>query len=243
MGLAVRRESNGSAASGAPEGPRLLARRRRRPSGRAVLGGFLVAMAALTAFVAARGTPDGPSHSYVVVARDVIAGTKLQPGDLREVTMDLPDSLAGRAFRDARTLVGRLAVHPLSSGELIQASAVVTGDATDPRFQISLPVERARAVDGLVTTGEQVDLLVTYGAGADAETLVVVRGAEILRVDQGQHGALGGDNDMIVLLALTTPNDALAVTHAAQAGKITLVRTTAAASDNGPSSYRPPKGP
>ena len=240
MGLAVRREGNGATAADVVEGPRLVAHRRRLPSGRAVVGAFLVALAALGAFVTARGTGGGPSHAYVVAAHDVVAGTKLQAGDLRTEAMDLSDAAARHAFSDVATLVGRLTTASLSSGELVQASGVVAGDAAIPRVQLSVPVERARALDGLLVSGEKVDVLVTYGTGADGQTLVVVRGADVLRVDQGQHSALGGTNDMVVLLALDAPGDALAVTHAAQAGKITLVRTTGNGSSGGPDSYRPP---
>ena len=237
MGVAIR---NGHALSEAHDEPRVVAPRRQLPGGRAVVGGFLVALAALGAFVAARGTDQGPAHSYVTVSRDLPSGTKLQAGDLRLVPMDLPDGLASRAFAETSALVGRLTIHPLAQGELVQASAVVTGEAADPRSQVSVPVDRSRALDGQLASGERVDVLSTYGTGADGQTIVVVRGAEVLRVDQGQRGALAGGNDLIVLLALPTSNDALAVTHAAQAGKITLVRTTAASTDGGSSSYRPP---
>lgn len=240
VGVAVRHDGNGSATAHASEGPRPLLRQRRLPSGRAVVGGFLVALAALGTFLAARGTDAAPSHSYVVAAHDVIAGTKLDAADLRLEAIDLPTGVASRSFTDLAAVVGRVATTSLARGELVQASAVVAGDAADPRFQLSLPLERSRALDGLVAIGERVDVLATYGSGADGETLVVVRDAEVLRVDQGQHGTLGAGNDMIVVLAVGSSGDALAVTHAAQAGKITLVRTTSAAADSGPSSYRPP---
>jgi Flp pilus assembly protein CpaB len=240
VGLAVRREGNGAAAAHDLPDPRPLARRRRLPSGRAVVGGLLVALAALAAFVAARGGQGGPTQSYVVVAHDVVAGTKLDVADLHTIAMDLPDGIAGRAFTDVSAVAGRVTVSSLAKGELVQASAVVGGDAADPRLQLSVPVERSRALDGLVGDGERVDVLATYGSGADGQTLLVVHGAQVLRVDQGQHGALTASNDMVVLLAVGTVDDALAVTHAAQAGKITLVRTTAATSDAGSTSYRPP---
>lgn len=204
-----------------------------------MVGGLLVALAALAAFVAARGGQSGPTQYYVVVTHDVVAGTKLDVSDLRALAMDLPDAIAERAFTDVAAVAGRLTVSPLARGELVQASAVVSGDAADPRLQLSVPVERSRALDGLVGAGERVDVLATYGAGADGETLLVVRGAQVLRVDQGQHGALAASSDMVVLLAVGTVDDALAVTHAAQAGKVTLVRTTTM-SDTGPTSYRPP---
>jgi Flp pilus assembly protein CpaB len=241
VGVAVRTEGNGAATTtGNSSASRLLTRRRNLPSGRAVVGGFLVALAALGAFVAARGTGDGPSQHFVVVAHDVIAGTTLRASDLRTEAVDLPGEMAGRAFTDPAAVIGRITTTALANGELVQASSVVGGDAADPRFQLSVPVERSRALDGFLVAGEKVDVLATYGTGTDAVTFVVVRGADVLRIDQGQRGTLTATNDTIILLAVARPDDALAVTHAAQAGKITIVRATAAQADNGPDSYRQP---
>lgn len=237
----MRTDGNGSASSASAQAPtRPLTRRRALPSGRAVVGGFLVAVAALGAFVAARGTGDGPSRSYVVVARDVVAGTTLRDADLRTSAVDLPEDLAARSFTDPSALVGRVLTTTLASGELIQASSVVGGSAADPRLQLSLPIEKARALDGLLVAGETVDVLVTYGSGSDGATFVVVRSADVLRVDQGQRTGLTGTSEMVILLAVDSTEDALALTHASQAGKITLVRSTAAGSTSGPDSYRPP---
>ena len=238
----MRGERNGNGTTAVVDGPRQPARRRRLPTGRAVVGGLLVALAALGAFVAARGDSGGPSGSYVVMTHDVVAGTKLQANDLRTLSMDLPDGLSQRAFTDVDAVVGRLTTTPLSGGELIQASAVLGGDAADPRYQLSVPVERSRALDGMVARGEKVDVLVTYGSGTDGGTFVVARRAEVLRVDQNEHGALGTGSEMIVVLAVDTADNALAVTHAAQAGKVTLVRATGVGADVGPDSYQPPAG-
>jgi pilus assembly protein CpaB len=191
-------------------------------------------------FVAAGANSNGPTHRYVVAAHDVTAGTTLAPGDLATIAMDLPDDVASRAFTDASRVSGRVTTVAIARGELVQGSAVVTGDAADPRFQLSLPVERSRALDGLVAPGEKIDVLVTYGSGSDAATFVVVRGAEVLRVDSGRGGAISGSSDVILLIAVASPDDALAVTHASQDGKVTIVRATAARADDGPDSYKPP---
>src|SRR4051812_20047222 len=97
MGAAVRAEANGAITTPEPQ-PRPMVRRRSLPSGRAVTGGLLIALAALGAFVAARGTSAGPSHRYVVAAHDIVAGTTLEADDLRSEPVDLPEGLAGRAF-------------------------------------------------------------------------------------------------------------------------------------------------
>ena len=129
VGVAVRTEGNGAAAAtGTSDASRLLTRRRNLPSGRAVVGGFLIALAALGTFVAARGTGGGPSHHYVVVAHDVIAGTTLRASDLRTEAVDLPNEMAGRAFTDPAAVVGTVTTTALANGELVQASSVVGSD-------------------------------------------------------------------------------------------------------------------
>src|SRR5437870_3424343 len=108
VGAAIRTEGNGSATGTSSLDPsRTLTRRRNLPSGRAVVGGFLVAVAALGAFVAARGTGGGPSQHYVVLTHDVIAGTTLRATDLRTVAVDLPADMAGRAFTDPAAVIGK----------------------------------------------------------------------------------------------------------------------------------------
>jgi len=212
---------------------RAAGRSRALPGSRAVLGGLLVAVAALGTFAAARGAGATATRSFVVAARDVPAGSVLSPADLTSVAMHLPDASAARAFTDAGPLVGRVTVAPLAKGELVQTSAVVGGDAADERVQLSVPVDRARALDGLLQVGEKVDVLATYGEGADGRTLVVARDAEVRRVDNGSRGSITASDNSVIVLAVADGDEALAVTHASQTGKVTLLRSTRS---NGPSS-------
>src|SRR3954454_2794237 len=234
MGAAVRAEANGKSTISEVQ-PRPMARRRNLPSGRAVTGGFLIALAALGAFVAARGSSTGPTHRYVVVAHDMLAGTRLEAVDLRIEAVDLPDGMAGRAFTDTNVVAGTVLTTSLGKGELVQASSVVPAASAPDRYQLSIPVERSRALDGSLVAGETVDVVVTYDAG----TFVVARRATVLRVDDSRSGSITGGGDLVILLSVGSPDDALAVTHAAQAGKITVVRAATMGAD-GPDSYRPP---
>jgi pilus assembly protein CpaB len=224
------------------EGSRTILRRRALPSGRAVAGGFLMALAALGVFVAARGAGARPTQNYVVVAHEVIAGTTLTDDDLTFAALDLPGSLASHAFTSRSSVVGQVAIAHLSAGDLVQSSVVVAGDAADQRMQLSIPVERARALDGLLEPGERVDVLATYPGDASGETIVVARGAEVRRVDNGSRSALSASDNTVLVLAVDDPDAALAVAHASQAGKVTIVRATGAPDQELSSSYQPPEG-
>lgn len=225
------------------EPARKVGRRGSLPNGRSVVGGFLVAVAVLGVFAAYQDAQIGPVHRYVTVSRDVTAGTVLAAGDLELTAVDLPKVLSGRTFDQMQPLVGRIAVVPLARGELVQVSAVADRAAADPRYQLSVPLEKGRALDGALVPGETVDVLVTYtGAGlGTGGTFVVARRAEVIRVDSGRSGTLSTTaGDIIVVLAVEVPDDVLAITHGSQAGKVTLVRATGAASSLNSNSYQAP---
>src|SRR4051794_10190880 len=225
------------ASNGVGRTTNVVARRRSLPSGRAVVGGFLIALAALGVFVAAQSAARHPTDHYVVVAHDVAPGSTLTAADLDTSSIDLPGGLAGRAFTDPRVLIGQVTLGPLTTGELVQRSAVVAPGQAGAAFQVSLPIERSRALAGGLAAGEVVDVLVTYSS----ETIVVSRGATVVRSDSGTRGTIGSGGETVLVLAVRSPDEVLAVTHGSQVGKVTVVRTTGVTgADTGPDSYQPP---
>ncbi|MEO7555265.1 MAG: RcpC/CpaB family pilus assembly protein [Acidimicrobiales bacterium] len=222
---------------------RVVGARRAVPSSRAIVGGFLVAIAAVGTFAAYRGASTGATHRFVVAGRDVPAGTTLVPGDLTTATVDLPGDLASRAFSQPSAIAGRITLAPINKGELVQSSAVADASKADARYEVSLPVDRARALAGTITSGERVDVAATYGTGNAATTVIVARRAEVVKVDDARRSSVGGGGEVVIELALADPDDVLAVTHASQAGSVTLVRATgadAAGTAPGPDEYRTP---
>ncbi|MBK9181094.1 MAG: hypothetical protein IPM45_16315 [Acidimicrobiales bacterium] len=219
---------------------RTLGRRRRRPSGRAVLGGLLVAVSAVGIFLAAggRGTPGQP---YVVAARSLPPGTLLRASDLVTARLDLPRGFDGRVFADTAALEGAVTVAPLAAGDLVQASSVVAG-AAPGSYELSLALDGDRAVDGRLAPGDRVAVVATYGTGDGAYSLTVVERALVVGVDS-LDGSLGGAGSTVTL-ALPAAADGVAVAHAARAGEVTLLRATAApAGDRATPSYRPDPNP
>lgn len=217
--------------------------RRTVPSSRAVVGGFLVALAAVGTFAAYRGASTGATHRFVVAARDVPAGTILATTDLTTATVDLPGDLASRAFSQTSAIAGRITLAPMTKGELVQSSAIADATKADARYEVSLPVDRARALAGTITPGERVDVVATYGTGNAATTVIVARRAEVVKVDDARRSSVGGGGELVIELALADPDDVLAVTHASQAGSVTLVRATgaeAAGTAPSPNEYRTP---
>lgn len=220
LGVAVRADEerrNGQRPAGS--------RRRRRPvaGGRAVLGGFLVAASVVGLFWAST-RESAPSTWYVVAGHAIAPGTRLTAADLSREPLDLPPPLAQHAFRDIATLDGSTAIAPLAAGELVQASAVVAKPGPAASREVSFVVPAATVGPGL-EKGERIDVVATFGAGGDAFTTVVLRQALIV----GLEGERRDDRDTTVTVALEDPADAVALAHASQQAKLTVVRATGAA--------------
>jgi Flp pilus assembly protein CpaB len=220
-------------------GATVVTRRRGLPNRRAIAGGFLVAVAAVGVFVAARGSDERARHRVAVATHDLAAGATIAEADVRFDDVELDDAVAPQLFADddASAVVGRTTVAGLAAGDLVAHSIVLDAGAADPRPQLSLPIERARALDGLLEPGDAIDLLGTF-AQDGSQTIVVARHAEVLRLDSGSRTALNPASDVTLVVAVASQAEAMAVVHASQTGKVTVVRSGA---DTGPDSYRPPE--
>jgi hypothetical protein len=197
--------------------------RGKHPSGRAVVGGLLVAIAALGAFVLATPKPRA-AVEYVVATHAVEPGTQLRAADLTTVAIDLPPGQAAIAFTQPSALVGATSLGPLADGQLVQGPAVAWHPLSP--FEVSLSVDSDRALDGRLLAGEHVAVLVTYGSGPDSMTLTVASTALVERLSKPTGLAVGTKD--VVTLGLEAEADVDAVVHAARAGELTLVRTDSA---------------
>ncbi|MGH9111733.1 MAG: SAF domain-containing protein [Acidimicrobiales bacterium] len=201
---------------------RTIERAPRLPGGRAVLGGVLVAAAALGTFAAWERSSGAPDRSYAVAARAIVPGETLTGDQVRLEPMDLPSGVAASAFVDAAQLDGRVALAPIREGELVQLGQVSDPGAKGPAAEVSFSLERDRAVDGRLRSGDLVDVFVTY----DERTTAVAEGMRLVDVRERVEGSLGRGTELTVTLAITDPDHRAALIHAARAGDVTLVRST-----------------
>lgn len=231
---------SGRTTSGARGPVRAVRHRRGLPGSRAVVGGLLVAIAGVGMFAASSRSSAGPRHSYVVAAHALAAGARLEAADLDLVAIELGPQVSANAFENRQVLLGATLVAPLGPGELVQASAVVARKGDAASRELSFTLERGRVSPG-VKDGERADLLATYGTGADAFTAVVVRQALIVAVERARS-ASGDIGAATVTVSIDDPNDSLALAHAIQLAKVTLVRSTGAPPLPAvPPTYRPAK--
>jgi Flp pilus assembly protein CpaB len=226
-----------------PRLERPLVRRRNLPRGRAAVGAFLIAAAAVGIFNAYLSATSRPRQSYVVAARALPVGARLTAADLRLVALDLPDAaVRGQVFGSVVPLIGASTLAPISSGAIVEASAVIGRGGAPGTREVSISVDRARAVAGTLKPGEFVDLLGTFGSGSDAYTVVMVPRVRVISLTN-VNGPLGDDRTQLITFAPSTVVDAEAIAEAAVAAQVTLVRS--AEGDNSasrPVPYRPPIG-
>lgn len=220
-----------------------------------------MAAAVVGVFASHEHAERGPTGRAVVAATAVAPGQELTDADVQVVAVDLPDASADRSFPAIADVVGSVALAPLGPGEIVQRSAVLPADPpasdppaspassgatgrTGPTREISISIPGDRAVDGDLRPGEQVDVLATFGTGADAYTAVVSRGATVRRAQAGGAAALGSTGAVTVTLGLHSADEVLRLAHARELGALALVRTTrAGGADPGPEAYRavPPR--
>lgn len=237
--LAVR-QGNGksphSRAAGRADGQsRPLGQLRGLPSGRAVVGGLLIALAAVGTFAAYTGATAQHRVDYVVAHKALSVGQRISAADLALAPMGLPPSVADRwAFRHESSLVGSRVVGPLAAGELIQASDVVAGANTSAQEQMSFAIAGSDAVGGSLQPGDRVDVLATFGTGTLAQTVTVLSDAPVLSQVGASPGAgINGSPEETITLGLSSAVQALALAHAVSTAQVMLVRVTAAAAGAG----------
>ncbi len=210
---------------------------RELPSSRAVVGGLLVAAAALSTFVVARGGDSAPTTRYVVAARELAPGTVIGPADLALVALDLPAAQAGSAFQGPAALLGGAARGPVAQGGLLTNSVIQPNPASagqgDPtgvhqallRFrEVSFAVPRARALLGDLLPGDRVDVV----AASEDTTVVLVQQALVVATSAAREDTLVLSDDVVITLALTDGAEALAVAHGAATAELTVLRSTRA---------------
>jgi Flp pilus assembly protein CpaB len=202
------------------------------PNGRALLGGLLLALAAVGTFLTwqwAAGTPD---TTYVVTRHPLRAGQRLGEDDLALAAADLPGALAVHAFADPASVVGRVVLGPVGEGELVQASQLSDASSAPSTVEVALSLPRDRALDGALQPGDRVDAFVTY----DDRTLLVVARAQVLAISGGDAAAIGDLGQVTVTVALPDTQPRAELVHAARRGEVTLVRSTQADADVDPGS-------
>src|SRR6516164_3883200 len=121
---------------------RAIVRRRSLPGSRAVIGGFLIAAAAVITFGAYTGATRPSRQMYVVAALPLAPGARITAPDLRLVALDLPDPAVRRqVFGSVDELVGASVLAPIAPGSLVEADEVVGRGGAPGTREISVSID------------------------------------------------------------------------------------------------------
>jgi len=193
---------------------RPVGRRRSLPGGRAVVGAFLVTLAAVGIFTAWLQANAVPSTTWVVAARDLLPGDVLTAADITTVPIDLPEAQANRTTNNPAAMVDRIVLSPLFEGELVGVGDTADASAVAGTSSLTIPVETSRALGGTLTSGDRVDVVATF---EDTTRYVAV---DLPVVEAVVDGTVTS-----VTLATTNPTTILAVANAVDTATVFLART------------------
>lgn len=207
-----------------PESPtRRITRRRELPHRRAVVGGFLIAVAAVGVFAAYRRAEAPPTTRYIAATRAVGIGERLTASDLGEVALDLPPAQAVSVYTDPDALIGAITTSALLTDQLLAIGDVREAQGYTAAEEVSFPVTASHALGASLQAGERVDVIAAYGGGGDAYTLTIVTDAMV--ISASQPDGFGAADVVEVRLGVSGEPDALAVAHAVTQGEVFLVRS------------------
>lgn len=205
-----------------PDGaPRRVERRVGLPSGRAVVGGLLMALAAVGTFLAYTSANADDTIDVLIAARDLSPGQTIAARDVELVPVELPGEVRG-LFGTVDAAVGRQVAAPVAAGEFLLASATVEPVDGAETLEIAISLPASRAV-GRLRAGERVDVFSTWGSEV---TELIAVDARVLEVGGGSDSSLGGGETVTVRLALADFSQIEALVHAQAAGDITMIRAT-----------------
>lgn len=219
---------------GATRPDRSITRRGGLPTGRAVVGALLVTASVVGLFVAYRESQQGPDTSYVVMAREVRAGERIEADDVTLRAMQLSDDVARLATTDLDAAIGSVAIETQLPGQLVQPQAILapaTGEPSqDTSHELSFSISRSRALAGTLQPGELVDVVATVADTGATCTAVVVSNARVVRVGGagGDDLLTGGSGDLTITLAVAQPDDVLSAVFAIDEADVTIIRSTRA---------------
>jgi Flp pilus assembly protein CpaB len=187
-----------------------------------VVGGVLMALAAVGVYLAYDRARESSSAPVVVATRDLRVGQVLSADDLDTVDADLPDPVAEGAFSSVEGLEGRVVLGPIADGEIVQAAAVTDSPATPDLHEVAVRLPRGQIAVGRLKVGERVDVFAT----ADGRTDSVVRGATVVQLEADDDGSLTSDREVTLVVAVPSGDAVAAVVHALRTGDVTVVRST-----------------
>jgi len=171
----------------------------------------------------------GHTEPVLVAARDLAPGTVLDAGNVRVSRVHADASVRATLIPGDQlaAVKGQVVTGTVRGGALLTHDLVHRVDAHAATRVMSVPIARAKAVDGRLAAGDHVDVL-----GVDHDTGragYVLTDAEVVSVDTHSAGALSGASDDVTVTLVVDGANAPRLASAVDAGTVMLVRSTGAA--------------
>lgn len=199
------------------------------PGGRAIVGGLLVAAAAVIVFAATLAGSRVHGLPYVVAARALPAGSVISPGDVTTETMNLAPSAQATAFGQDAAVIGRTVEVPIPAGELVESSMLAGSGSGSPLRPVSVAVDTG-SLAGL-RPGMSIDVLAASSSPSDgssgasskpATVTVVLRGVSLLSLGTSGSGLQG--TTTVVTIGVPSLGEAESLVQAAASGTVVLIQ-------------------
>lgn len=189
------------------------------------MGGALCGVAALGLWWAFEQSAAAPETSYVVARTRLAPGKVIETADVALVSIRLPAEVSATVFGDGDDVVGNLVVEAIHAGELLARGDIGSpqpGTGGEAGYAISVELDRPGALNGLISAGERVDVVVTDRNLPEAAG-VVAADALVLDVDDLSDNERLSDT-ITVTLQVHDRAAAVSVAAAADVSAITLIR-------------------
>jgi pilus assembly protein CpaB len=206
-----------------------------------IFGGALLCAFLMSWFVYAK--TQGPKQEtmirVVAAARDMGAGTRVKPGDLKLVTVPEKDQ-PKNAMTDPKIAVDRVLLFPTTTGELMVSTKLTSQGGIEGlaatiepgKRAVSVPISDSSGAGGLIQPRSHVDVLFTRtGSMNEAVTTVLLQNVVVMSIGratevstvQGVPGqAPPSASATRAATLLVTPEQSARLEFARQQGKISL---------------------
>lgn len=211
------------------------------PSGRAVVGGLVVTVAALALYGLGTSAASPPRVAVLAATRPIAPGATITVDDVTTVEIDAPADTVDELLAppDLAAADGAIALGPIPAHGLLARSMLRTGGSAETPVEVAVPVALDRALGGDLRPGEHVVVLATFGTGADAWTEVVAGDAVLRAITTGDDRSITSGGATTMLLAFHDRPAAIAVVHAARTAELTFIRAEPTATDEAGRRYPP----
>lgn len=211
--------------TGVETAPRRVHRRRWRGAHLVmILAGLLALVLTLSAL-----RSDASGRRIAVAARDLDAGVPLRADDVRYTRVDADAQVLDHLVGTGESWRRRVLTTPVPAGEPLTDARLRAPAAADGRRAMSIPVERARAVNGRLAPGDRVDVV----RARDGVASVVAAGLEVLDVEDDRDGAFGAARGLVTVTLAVDVADSQRLAAVLADGDFVLTRVTGAASASG----------